>query len=205
MLHTETVLTSTLDLLKSLQALPQTSTMRLVGGTALALLIGHRKSVDLDLFGSFDASTSFRPSLLKCGYSVDGAESGTVQSLRVNDVKVDFVNYPYPWLDEAVREDGVVLAGLEDIAAMKLSAAANRGRKKDFVDMAFLFDKFSLKELFDLYQRKFSVREYSFALRGLTYFDDAEADPMPEMIARMTWAEVKHKIEVTVRQFVSEM
>ena len=202
MLHTETVLPSTLGILKRIQALPNVSELRLVGGTALALHIGHRKSVDLDLFGSFAENMSFRSLLLNAGYAADGSETGTVQTLKVNGVKVDFVNYPYPWLNEGVSEDGMTLADIRDIAAMKLSAAANRGRKKDFVDIAFLLDKFSIEDLFDLYQRKFSVSEYSFALRGLTYFDDAEDDPMPEMLIPVTWKEVKRKIESAVREFV---
>ena len=202
MLHSETVLPGTLDLLKKIQAMPDVSDMRLVGGTALALIIGHRKSIDLDFFGAFDENKSFRELLLKAGHSADGSETGAVQSLRVDDVKVDFVNYPYPWLNDAVVEEGVTLADIHDIAAMKLSAAANRGRKKDFIDIAFLLDRLSLKEMFDLYRSKFSVSEYSFALRGLTYFNDAEDDPMPEMLVPVTWKEVKHKIESNVREFV---
>ena len=191
-----------MDILKRIQALPNVSELRLVGGTALALHIGHRKSVDLDLFGSFDENMSFRSLLLNAGYAADGSETGTVQTLKVNGVKVDFVSYPYPWLNEGVSEDGMMLADIHDIAAMKLSAAANRGRKKDFIDIAFLLDKFSIEDLFDLYQRKFSVSEYSFALRGLTYFDDAEDDPMPEMLIPVTWKDVKRKIESAVREFV---
>ncbi len=202
MLHKQTVLESTLDLLKKIQALPNMSGMRLVGGTALALHLGHRKSVDLDLFGRFDEHVSFRYLLMQSGHAADGAENGVVQSLRVDGVKVDFVNYPYPWLQDSVVDDGVVLAAVPDIAAMKLSAAANRGRKKDFIDIAFLLDSLSLKEMFELYQRKFSVSEFSFALRGLTYFDDAEEDPMPEMLIPVTWENVKRKIESHVREFV---
>ncbi|MBR4614108.1 MAG: nucleotidyl transferase AbiEii/AbiGii toxin family protein [Kiritimatiellae bacterium] len=205
MLHTETVLPSTLDILKRIQALPNVSELRLVGGTALALHIGHRKSVDLDLFGSFDENISFRSLLLNAGYQPDGSEAGAVQSLKVNGVKVDFVNYPYPWMCSAISEGGVILADIHDIAAMKLSAAANRGRKKDFIDISFLLDEFSLNELFSLYQKKFSVSEYSFALRGLTYFDDAEDDPMPEMLTPTTWKDVKLKIASAVREFVNGM
>lgn len=205
MLHTETVIPSTLDLLKKIQSLPNVSGLRLVGGTALALHIGHRKSVDLDLFGSFDASTSFRPLLLNAGYVADGSETGAVQSLNVNGVKVDFVNYAYPWMCDAIAEDGMTLADIHDIAAMKLSATANRGKKKDFIDIAFLLERFSLPEIFELYQKKFSVTEFSFALRGLTYFDDAEDDPMPEMLIPMTWKDVKLKIESAVREFVKGM
>ena len=202
MLHTETVIPGTLDILRKIQSLPSASSLRLVGGTALALHIGHRKSVDLDLFGSFDENMSFRSLLLGAGYAADGSETGTVQSLKVDGVKVDFVNYPYPWMYGAIAEDGIMLADIHDIAAMKLSAAANRGRKKDFIDIAFLLDAFSLEELFGLYQNKFSVSEYSYALRGLTYFEDAEDDPMPDMLIPATWKDVKCKIESAVREFV---
>ena len=202
MLHTETVIPSTLDLLKKIQGLPNVSGLRLVGGTALALHLGHRKSVDLDLFGRFDEHVSFRYLLMQSGHVADGSENGAVQSLRVDGVKVDFVNYPYTWLQDSVGDDGVALAAIPDIAAMKLSVAANRGRKKDFIDIAFLLDSLSLKEMFELYQRKFSVSEFSFALRGLTYFDDAEADPLPEMLIPATWEGVKRKIESHVREFI---
>ena len=203
MLHAETVEPSALDLLKRLQRLPELSNTRLVGGTALALHLGHRKSVDLDLFGSFDPITSYRKLLTDAGYSVEGAENGTVQSLRVEDVKVDLVTYPYPWIADALEEEGVRVAGLKDIAAMKLSAIANRGRKKDFIDIARLLDLFSLGEMLALYKSKFSVSEVSFPLRGLMYFDDAEDDPMPEMIdSNLTWDGVKKKIIDTTRAFI---
>lgn len=151
MLHTGTVEAGTLDLLRGIQTISGMGDMRLVGGTALALQLGHRKSVDLDFFGRFDENFSFRRTL---------------------------------------------------IAAMKMSAAANRGRNKDFIDIAFLLDVFSLSEMFKLYKVKFSVSDYSFALRGLTYFDDAEEDPMPEMLIPVTWGEVKKKIGACVRSFV---
>jgi predicted nucleotidyltransferase component of viral defense system len=205
MLHTETVLASTLDLLRKLQSLEGLAGLRLVGGTALALHLGHRKSVDLDLFGHFDESVSIRSMIMKDVHAADGAENGTIQSLRVDGVKVDCVSYPYPWLEPPVVEDGIVIAAIQDIAAMKLSAAANRGRKKDFIDIAFLIDILSLNEMFQLYQRKFAVSEFSFALRGLTYFDDAEDDPMPEMLMPIMWEEVKRKIESAVRDFVRDL
>ena len=203
MLHTEAVEPSTLDLLKRLQRLPKLSNIRLVGGTALALHLGHRKSVDLDLFGNFDPIVSYRKLLADAGYSVEGAENGTVQSLRVDNVKVDLVNYPYPWMDNALEEDGVRLAGLKDIAAMKLSAVANRGRKKDFIDVARLLDVFPLDQMLSFYKEKFSVSELSFPLRGLMYFDDAEEDPMPEMLdGNLTWENVKKRVVAATRKYV---
>ncbi len=202
MLHCETVLTSTLDLLKTLQAHSELKDMRLVGGTALALQMGHRASVDIDLFGNFDGKQSFRKILSELGHRVEGVESGEVQSLLVDDIKVDLVNYQYPWISSPVAESGVVLAGSDDIAAMKLSAVANRGKKKDFIDIAFLLNRYSLLEMFNLYKRKFAVSEISFALRGLTYFDDAEDDPMPKMFVPVKWEEIKAKIGEAVRKFV---
>ena len=203
MLHTETVEPSTLDLLKRLQRLPDLANTRLVGGTALALHLGHRKSVDLDMFGIFDPIVSYRKLLADAGYSVEGAENGTVQSLRVDNVKVDLVNYPYPWMDDVLDEDGVRLAGLKDIAALKLSAVANRGRKKDFIDVARLLNVFSLDQMLSFYKEKFSVSELSFPLRGLMYFDDAEEDPMPEMIdGNLTWENVKKTVVAATRKYV---
>lgn len=202
MLHVETVLSSTLDLLREIQSHPALSDMRLVGGTALALQLGHRASVDLDLFGRFNPSMSFKNILQSAGHSVEGAETGEVQTLFVDGIKVDLVNYPYDWIANPVSEEGVVLAGMDDIVAMKLSAAANRGKKKDFIDIVTLLDRYPLAEMFARYQQKFAVSEISFALRGLTYFDDAEDDPMPKMFTSLTWDETKSRMQGAVRDFV---
>ena len=201
MLQVKTVLPGTLDLLRELQAMPGLASMRLVGGTALALQLGHRTSVDLDLFGRFDEQTSFRQLLQAAGHDASGNDNGAVQSLKVDGVNVDIVSYPYDWISEPIREDGICLAGIDDIVAMKISAAANRGKKKDFIDLAILLDRYSLTEAFNLYKRKFSVSEISFALRGLTYFDDAEDDPMPKVFTDLSWPSAKDKITAAVRKF----
>ena len=86
---------------------------------------------------------------------------------------------------------------------MKLSAVANRGRKKDFIDVARLLDVFSLDQMLSLYKEKFSVSELSFPLRGLMYFDDAEEDPMPEMFdSNFTWENVKKTVVAATRKYV---
>ena len=205
MLHVETVLPDTLALLKRIQAMPELSAMRLVGGTALALLLGHRKSVDLDFFGTFDQTIVFADLLRERGFqAVANGKGGSIQSLMVDGVKVDFVNYPYSWLVDPVVEDGVILAGMDDIAPMKLYAAANRGKKKDFIDMAFLLERYALSDLLESYMRKFAVSEYSYALRGLTYFDDAEDEQMPVMLAAVDWETVKRRISTAVREYLTK-
>ena len=135
MLHYETIHPDTLELLRKIQSLEMFKDARLVGGTALALQLGHRKSIDLDFFGSIDASLQEIASALSTFASVSPlSESSMKRFLIVDGVKVDVVNYPYSWIDEPVIEDGVALAGIKDIAAMKLSAITNRGTRKDFVD-----------------------------------------------------------------------
>ena len=205
MLHAETVLDSTLDLLKDLQSIPELGDLRLVGGTALALQIGHRTSVDLDLFGSFDDSLSFKQIISDRGHRVEGDIEGVVQSLKIDGVKVDLVNYKYPWIAPSLECQGMRLASIDDIMPMKLSAAVNRGRKKDFIDIAVLLEHWTLAEMFERYQRKFSVSEVGNALRGLTYFDDAEDDPEPKMFVDLSWNKVKDRIRNAVRDFVIEV
>ena len=125
---------------------------RLVGGTALALHLGHRVSVDLDFFGKIDAPIEDIVFELSSFASVSPiSASKMMRFLIVDGIKVDIVNYPYPWIDSPVVENGVTLAGIKDIAAMKLSAITNRGTKKDFIDYYYLLKTYSLKELLDLY------------------------------------------------------
>ena len=145
MLQTVTVEPTTLELLKRLQQIPLFEDLRLVGGTALALHIGHRHSIDLDLFGSIDAdymeiSEVLREYDLKATLNYN---SKNIHQFTINDIKVDIVNYPYEWLEPQIETANIRLAGLKDIAAMKLSAITNRGTRKDFIDIYFLLQTFS--------------------------------------------------------------
>ena len=140
MLHAETVLDSTLDLLKDLQSIPELGDLRLVGGTALALQIGHRTSVDLDLFGSFDDSLSFKQIISDRGHRVEGDIEGVVQSLKIDGVKVDLVNYKYPWIAPSLECQGLRLASIDDIMPVKLTYfddAEDDPEPKMFVDLSW--------------------------------------------------------------------
>jgi hypothetical protein len=199
MLHFETVDLNTLELLKRIQNHSIFSGTRLVGGTALALQIGHRKSIDLDFFGRMDITPiELRQTLDAYGEVSLRNASGRIQRFMVCGVQVDFVDYDYPWLDEAVSFDGLRLASCSDIAAMKLSAITNRGTKKDFIDLAFLLERFSLSEMLDFYKRKFSDGASFPVLKSLVFFDDAEADPMPNMLHVVDWDSAKQRISEAV-------
>ncbi len=206
MLHFETISHDTLELLRKIQSIDILKDTRLVGGTALALQIGHRVSIDLDLFGRADAEleelteefSSFASSVSPI------SASKMMRFLIVDGIKIDIVNYNYPWIDEPVIEDGIRLAGIRDIAAMKLSAITNRGTKKDFIDYYFLLQSYSLDELISFYRQKYSDAQLFTSIKSLTYFEDAETDPMPKMLVPIRWEDVKANIIAAVKQYLNK-
>lgn len=196
MLQICTVESDTLELLMKLQSIPELIDTRLVGGTALAFHLGHRCSIDLDLFGYFDQEIITE--VLKSESFNDFkiiSENRFIKHYLINQVKVDIVKYDrYQWLEKAVIEDGIRLAGLKDIAAMKIAAITNRGSKKDFVDVFFLLEIFKINEIFDFYQTKYPDSNSMAAILSLAYFEDAEKEDMPKMIINTSWEEVKKRI-----------
>lgn len=121
--------------------------------------------------------------------------------LVVNGVKLDIVNYPYTWIDEPVEENGIMLAGIKDISAMKLSAITNRGTRKDFIDLYFLLRLYPIDFMLGFYREKYSDAQLFTAVKSLTYFDDAENEPMPIMIEPVEWESVKSTIITAVNRY----
>jgi hypothetical protein len=178
----------------------------LAGGTAVALLLGHRQSDDFDWFlqGELGDPLVLARDLQEAGISLEigqiarGTLYGTVRGVRSS-----FIEFRYRLLDSLVPwpEFGCRLAGLKDLACMKLSAIAQRGARKDFIDLyALLREGLSLADMLDWYQEKFSVREVGHLLYSLAYFQDAEAEPMPRMIWKADWRQVKQRVQDAARQ-----
>ena len=110
MLHYKTVDTGTLELLKKLQSFSIFNEMRLVGGTSLALQIGHRKSIDIDLFGNLQVEyENLIDELKTIGEVVPLKNSKNIHSLLINDIKVDIVNYEYKWLENKIIHENIYL------------------------------------------------------------------------------------------------
>ena len=199
MLHLSTIEPQTLELLREISAMDVFKDVRLVGGTSLALQIGHRKSVDLDFFGQINFNTE---AFQKAIYSFNQVEvlvnSPNIKTYTINHIKVDFVNYSYPWLADFLTYENIKLAQPKDIAAMKIAAITGRGSRKDFVDLYFLLKLFSLEELFHFYLQKYHDASEYLALKSLTYFDDAELDADPFMIQKADWKSIKQKIREEV-------
>ncbi|SRX52877.1 nucleotidyl transferase AbiEii/AbiGii toxin family protein [Aequorivita sp. CIP111184] len=195
MLYTQNVDAKLLELLDGLMQSDTFKGFNLVGGTALALQIGHRLSVDIDLFGNSEINEiEFAQELSLFGKTIVLKKSKNIIIYTVNGIKIDFVNYNYPLLKKTETVDSIRLASLEDIAAMKLNAISGRGSKKDFIDLYFLLKNFSLKEMIDFYAKKYEDGSSFLVIKSLTYFEDAEKDEMPIMTKPITWANIKDSI-----------
>lgn len=174
MLYKETVEPRTLDLILRLHKDERLKEFNLVGGTALSLQIGHRKSIDIDLFSKkgFDA-TKLSDHLLK-EYKAESLKSDTNSILCfINDIKVDLLSHQYPLIGPTVQTEGVRMVSLEDIGAMKLSAIVDNGKRlKDFVDIYNLLEHRPLKALTDAYEAKYPGVNRSIAHTSLLYHND---------------------------------
>ncbi|MDZ4666402.1 MAG: nucleotidyl transferase AbiEii/AbiGii toxin family protein [bacterium] len=203
MLHYETIDTELLELLKKIQTIQDFSELRLVGGTSLALQYGHRKSVDIDLFGKLDLNAEEISEILSnCGSVTQIKRSANINIFEIAGIKVDIVNYHYPWLKPHIDIDGLRLAQAEDIAAMKISAITGRGTKKDFVDLFELLNHFSLEDILSFYKSKYADGSSYLALKCMSYFDDAENNPDPIMLTAFSWTQIKKKIESEVNTYL---
>ena len=205
MLHTQTVIPPLLEILKGLMTHEMFNPFLLVGGTSLALQIGHRQSIDIDLFGRKELDELEISSFLgNIGEVRILKKSKNILIYSVNGVKVDFVNYNYPWLKEPLVLDNYRLASKEDIGAMKLNAISGRGSKKDFIDLYFLLKEFRLDELFGFYNQKFKDGSDFLVLKSLTYFEDADMDDMPKMEQAVDWEEVKSEVGKRVKEYMRQ-
>lgn len=195
MLSYRTIQPHTLELLRKLMNLEILKDLRLVGGTSLALQLGHRQSIDLDLFGVIkEDNESIRKALMSIGKIKVRKETEHLKLYSIDDIKVDIVDYSYPWLDPAIIEDDLRLASPRDIGAMKINAIDGRGTKKDFLDVYFLLHKYKLHELLDWYCKKYEDHSLFRAIMSLTYFADAEPQLMPKMFKEVEWQTVKETI-----------
>jgi hypothetical protein len=176
------------------------------GGTSLAIYFGHRISVDLDwlLSSSMGDALALAGWLRSAGLdfvtsqTAPGTLHGTIQGVRVT-----FLEYRYPLLQPVTswKKMECSLASLDDLACIKLSALAQRGQRKDFCDIYVLGTRHRpLREMLGLYRHKFNVQDIGPILYGLSYFDDAESEPMPRMVLKVQWKTIKKTIQEWVKE-----
>lgn len=197
MLHTETTAPETFLLLKELMDEPFLNGFILVGGTALSLQIGHRISVDLDLFSedAFDPAEIGELLKDKFDFTLDFLGKGTLRG-EIAGVQIDCLRHQYPWLAPSNKEDHIRLASLADIAAMKLNAIVGNGtRLKDFIDIAFLSSKMSLNEMLEAYEKKYQNNAI-LAFKSLIYFEEIDFSEPIKIIKEdsFSWENTKKKL-----------
>jgi hypothetical protein len=174
----------------------------LSGGTALSLQLGHRESEDLDFFSSKQFSPQRLEQQLKEYGSLAETElaRGTLNTF-LNGVKLQFLEYPYPLIKPLIQWRGINLSSVLDIGCTKLQTVGMRGSRKDFIDIYFLLEKYSLQELLETTREKYVESDYSetHILKSLIYFIEAENQPMSRMHKDVSWEEVKTAITAAVK------
>ena len=161
----------------------------LAGGTALALQFGHRESYDFDFFTpvKFDENIFVqRLAELFPSFRLERKSWGTILGY-IGDTRFSLFFYTYPLLFESKEFMGVRIADVRDIAAMKIAAVADRGTKRDFIDLYVMFVKnniLTLAEALELYDKKFGTLAQNkvHIMKSLVYFNDADDDELPRMI-----------------------
>lgn len=192
--HRDVINAATESTLRALDRAKLLSRFYLAGGTGLALQIGHRLSLDLDFFSlnHFDEEVLLQRVQVMQGFALVSKAPYTLHC-TLETTKVSFLGYAYPSLHPASQFLGVPVADPRDIACMKVSAIASRGTKRDFIDLYLCVQRYGLKEVLEMFDRKYAQTNYSkvHILKSLTYFDDADKDPLPHMLVPLDWPGVK--------------
>jgi len=203
MLHRDPFIISqeTYELIQKLQVIPDLAGFYLVGGTSLALQLGHRNSIDIDLFTQNSFDTFKIKEILGKSFdlNVDLETSNTLLA-HVNSIKVDFITHPYSLVKDPITEDGITYLSKEDIAAMKLNAIARSGQRiKDFIDVYFLLESLSINDMLKCFATKYPNSNQLIALKAISYFDDIDPkiDP-PQMKQPVSLETIKKRITEAV-------
>jgi Nucleotidyl transferase AbiEii toxin, Type IV TA system len=201
MLHEETVEAGTLDLIKKLSADHRLDDFVLVGGTALSLQIGHRKSIDIDLFTTQPFDSDKMANHINSTYrSTEIQFENNAVSARVNGVKIDMIRHGYDWLKPLTTTDGIRMASLEDIGAMKLNAIVGNGsRLKDYVDMYYLLESKDLNSLINAYVKKYPDTNMAIARNALLYHSEIKFNTYLKLLHReFNWNEMVKRFKAAV-------
>ena len=193
------------SLLKLMEA-EEFSKFRLVGGTALSLQIGHRESIDIDLFSDIEYGTlNFNEieDFLKSNFKyVDFLDVPSAMGKayfigenKDNTVKLD-IFYTDTYIQPFIEEDGIRMATIEEIIAMKVDVIQRDGRKKDFWDLHALLDSYSIKQMMDFHEQRYPyTHDKDLIIKNFTNFDQADDDFDPICFKGKYWEFIKEDFE----------
>ena len=192
--HTEVLDKAAEQILKELQRTRALRSFYLAGGTGLALYLGHRRSANLDFFKTetFDEEELLQRLQRIPGLALLAKGPATLHTM-IRGIKTSFLNFYQPLLSPFGAFRGIQVADPRDIAGMKISALASRRSRRDFVDLYVVSQKYGLETLLRSFCEKFAKGSHSMVhvLKSLTYFEDAEQEPMPDMLVPLAWDEAK--------------
>lgn len=186
------------ELLRFIGRQPFAERFYLAGGTALALRLGHRISVDLDFFSATDEVTRHtRQEILAALAALSPQALEAVDGnllLEVSDLHVGFFGYGYPLLEPTDGVEDLAIASLVDVGLMKLDALISRGSRKVFYDLYIIAQQIALPTLLELGGTKYPyARDFELmAVESLVLFENADRDVQPTMLIDVTWEEVRH-------------
>lgn len=153
------------------------------GGTALALQIGHRDSVDFDFFKEGDINTKRLFDDVKEIFEdhkiLKIQEEHNTLSLIIDDnVKLSFFGYKYRLIADVINEENLKLASIRDIGCMKLSAITGRASNKDYIDIYYILQNIKLTDLLEKASEKLPDLDKNLILKSLVYFKDISVEPI---------------------------
>ncbi|QOI96897.1 MAG: nucleotidyl transferase AbiEii/AbiGii toxin family protein [Flammeovirgaceae bacterium] len=194
MLFKETVTPQLLETARKLCAVPELASFRMAGGTAIALQLGHRKSVDIDLFSNQKTNKASLRKILANQFkeTVFFVSPDRIQA-EISGLKVElYDHWLMPFKTPAVEAEGLRLASLTDLTAFKLSAITGRREKKDYIDLYFLFSALGINQLlaqFKEYDPLLSPKSLIFALSEVKAAQ-ANQSVMPDMLKEVSWTDI---------------
>ena len=201
MLHTEILKERTLELLKELMSDDDLRSFNLVGGTALSLYLGHRKSIDLDLFSKeeFNVAELRKHLSEKYDFKERYSEKQTLKG-TIGDIFIDCIRYNYPALAPINITDMIRITSIQDLLAMKIAAITDNGeREKDFVDIAYFSTRYSLSEILNFYQTKYTAVSTIVATKALLYYDDIKKnEPLILTSGEYNWSPIENRLKQMV-------
>ena len=208
MLYTSTVSEGTLDILKKIFQIKELENFYLVGDTNLSLRIGHRISVDIDLFSTVEFENEHIIEILERNFKTFSYKNNS-NPIRVygfiDNVKMDLVRHHFfNKISDTIVVDGIRMFGDQDIMAMKSLAVLKRGVKKDFYDINELLNHYSIEDFIISYKKKYINNSIPISIPyALTYFVDADDSEDPVCIRGLSWEQVKSNIQKVVREYLA--
>lgn len=202
-MRTAGIAPDTLAVLKKVAATSLKDHYYLAGGTACALHFGHRLSHDLDFFSLDPIDPQQLLVLLKPlgQLRTTQNEPGTFNGM-LDEVKISFFIYPYPLIDKTIEYESAQIASIKDLACMKLEVVSSRGSKRDFIDLYQISQQYPLSQQLEWFKQKYQNTNISTThiIKSLSYFDDAQDEPMPTMNIDLEWKAVKQYFIDEVKQ-----